>query len=75
MTVSSPARQRLGRLLTATRTRRGHRLEQGALRAELAAYRTTSELSELSAIAARNDQADTTELRTVLSHQLARCDG
>jgi hypothetical protein len=61
--------------LTATRARRDQRLERDLMRAELAAYRTTSELSELSAIAARNEHADTSEFRTVLSQQLARSAG
>jgi hypothetical protein len=72
MTVSSPVRQRLGRLLEDSRSRREQRIERDLLRAELASFKTTSELSELSAIAARNDHADTSELRSVLSRQLAR---
>lgn len=72
MTVSSPARNRLGRVLTNARDRRDHRLGKDLLRSELVTYRTTSELSELSAIAARNEDVDTAELRTVLSRQLSR---
>jgi hypothetical protein len=74
MTVSSPVRHRLGRLLNDSRSRRDQRVERDLLRAELASFQTTSELAELSAIAARNDQADTSELRSVLSRQLSRED-
>lgn len=72
MTVSSPARRGLGRVLNDARNRRDQRLDRDALRSELATYRTTSELAELSAIAARNEQADTAELRTLLERQLSR---
>jgi hypothetical protein len=72
MTVSSPVRHRLGRLSNERRSRHEQRVERDLLRAELASFQTTSELSELSAIAARNDHADTSELRSVLSRQLSR---
>jgi hypothetical protein len=72
MTDSSAARTRLGRVLDSARDRRDRRLDRDILRSQLVAYRTTSELSELSAIAARNEQVDTAELRTVLSRQLSR---
>lgn len=72
MNVSSPARNRLGRALNDAQVRRDQRLDGARLRSELAAFRTTSELSELSAIAARNEQADTVELRTVLVEALSR---
>jgi len=71
MSVSSPARQRLGRVLTDARSRRDQRLHKDTLHAELAQFRTTTELAELSGIAARNNQVDTGELRTVLSRQLS----
>jgi len=69
MTASTPA-SRLARAMHDVRDRRTERQSRNALRCELAAYRTTSELSELAAIAARNEHADTGELRKVLSHQL-----
>jgi hypothetical protein len=72
MTVSSPARKRFGRVLNDVRDRREERLDRELLRAELVTYQTTSELAELSAIAARNEHVDTGELRRVLSKQLAR---
>jgi hypothetical protein len=72
MIVSSPARKRLGRALNAAQNRRGQRLDGVRVRSELAAFRTTAELSELSGIAARNGHADTVELRTVLVKALAR---
>jgi hypothetical protein len=72
MTDSSAARTRLGRVLDSARDRRDRRLDRDILRSQLVTYRTTSELSELSAIAARNEQVDTAELRTVLSRQLSR---
>jgi hypothetical protein len=72
MIVSSPAGNRLGRVLTNARDRRDQRLERCVVRSELATYRTTSELAELSAIAARNEHVDTAELRKVLSQQLSR---
>jgi hypothetical protein len=71
MTASSPTRVRIGRALTTVRDRRVDRLDAEAVRAQLASFQTTSELVELSAIAARNEHADTGELRKVLSHQLA----
>jgi hypothetical protein len=71
MTVSSPTRMRIGRALNTTRDRRIDRLDRAQLRSELVSFQTTSELSELSAIAARNEHADTGELRKVLSHQIA----
>jgi hypothetical protein len=72
MTVSTPARKRLGRVINHARGRRERSLDRAALHSELVAYQTTSELSELSAIAARNPHVDTSELRTVLSSQLSR---
>ena len=70
MTASTPA-TRLARVRTIARDRRSERLDRAALHAELASFRTTAELSELAAIATRNEQTDTGELRKVLSHQLA----
>jgi hypothetical protein len=72
MPVSSPARQRLGRTLSDARSRRHQRLDRDRLYAGLASYRTTAEISELSAIAARNDHTDTGELRTIIARQLSQ---
>jgi hypothetical protein len=72
MTASSPSRMRIGRALDTVRDRRTDRVGRAQLRSELVSFQTTSELSELSAIAARNEHADTGELRKVLSHQLTR---
>jgi hypothetical protein len=72
MTVSSPARTRLGRLLSEARDRRDHRIDKSHLRSQLSTYRTTSELSELSAIAARNPHVDTAALRTRIAGPLSR---
>jgi hypothetical protein len=72
MTVSSPTRMRIGRALDTARERRTDRVGRAQLRSQLVSFQTTSELSELSAIATRNENADTGELRKVLSHQLAR---
>ncbi|HEX3824858.1 MAG TPA: hypothetical protein VHV79_10380 [Mycobacteriales bacterium] len=72
MPVSSPGRNRFGRVLTTARDRRDQRASRAILRAELGSFRTTSELAELSAIAARNPQVDTTALRQALSEQLSR---
>jgi hypothetical protein len=58
--------------LTTARDRRDQRASRQNLRAELVSFRTTSELAELSAIAARNPQVDTSALRQVLSEQLSR---
>jgi hypothetical protein len=72
MNVSTPTRKRLGRALNHARHRRSERLDRDLLRSEVATYRTTSELSELSAIAARNTHADTAEIRTLLINQMSR---
>jgi hypothetical protein len=72
MSVSSPARQRLGRALNHVRDRREQRADRAILRAELVNFRTTAEVSELSAIAARNSDVDTSTLRRVISEQLSR---
>jgi hypothetical protein len=72
MTDSSATRNRLGRVLNSARDRRDQRLDRDQLRSELVSFHTTSELSELSAIAARNEHVDTAELRTLLSRQLSR---
>jgi hypothetical protein len=72
MTVSSPTRLRIGRAFDTVRDRRTDREGRAQLRSQLVSFQTTSELSELSAIAARNEHADTGALRKVLSHQLAR---
>jgi hypothetical protein len=72
MTVPSSARNRLGRVLNDARRRRDQRLESERLRSELVTFSTTSELSELSAIAARSGDADTVEVRTQLVRALSR---
>lgn len=72
MNVSSPTRMRLGRAVSNARHRRGQRLDRELLRAEVATYRTTSELAELSAIADRNEHVDTAEIRTILVEALSR---
>jgi hypothetical protein len=70
MTASTPA-TRLARALNDARVRRDERLTKSALRSELDSYRTSTELSELAAIAARHEHTDTGDLRKVLSHRLA----
>jgi hypothetical protein len=72
MTVSSSARYRLGRVLNDARRRRDQRLQSDQLRSELVTFSTTSELSELSGIAARNGDADAVEVRTHLVRALSR---
>lgn len=72
MDVSPPTRKRLGRAVSSARHRRGQRLGRALLRAEVATYRTTSELAELSAIADRNEHVDTAEIRTILVEALSR---
>jgi hypothetical protein len=72
MTASSPTRVRIGRLVTDAQSRRQTRTEQASLLRQLDTYRTRTELSELSAIAARCDQRDSAMLRRMISRQLSR---
>jgi hypothetical protein len=72
MIVSTPTPKRLGRAMNRARHRRSERLDRELLWSEVATYRTTSELAELSAIAARNVHVDTAEIRTLLVDQLSR---
>jgi hypothetical protein len=72
MIAPSPTRTRFARVVDNARDRRDERLDRNALRSEVATYRTTSELAELSGIAARNQHVDTDELRSQLVRQLSR---
>jgi hypothetical protein len=72
MITPSPTRTRLSHVVDNARDRREQRLDRNTLRSEVAAFTTTSEIAELSAIAARNDRVDTGELRTLLARQLSR---
>jgi hypothetical protein len=72
MIAPSPTRTRFAQVVDNARDRRDERLDRNALRSEVATYTTTSELAELSAIAARNEHVDTDELRSLLVRQLSR---